>query len=55
MKMLVLGDIHGKASAVNEILQKTGTKGIDAIIITGDLTTQGAKKNRRVAKPSSGI
>jgi Icc-related predicted phosphoesterase len=44
MKMLVLGDIHGKGSAIAEILQKTGTKGIDAIIIAGDLTTQGTKE-----------
>ncbi|MFH1234267.1 MAG: metallophosphoesterase [Candidatus Diapherotrites archaeon] len=44
MKMLVLGDIHGKGSAVAGILQKTGTRGIDAVIIAGDLTTQGTKE-----------
>lgn len=44
MKMLVLGDIHGKGSAIAGILQKTGTRGIDAIIVAGDLTTQGTKE-----------
>jgi hypothetical protein len=48
MKMLVLGDIHGKGSAIAEILQKTGTKGIGAILVAGDLTTQGTREEASV-------
>ncbi|MEM0360168.1 MAG: metallophosphoesterase [Candidatus Diapherotrites archaeon] len=44
MKILVLSDIHGKTSALREIVQKPLAKKADAVVVAGDLTTLGSKE-----------
>ncbi len=42
--MLVLSDVHGKKSSLEEILSRVDKKSIEAILVAGDLTTHGTKK-----------
>lgn len=44
MKLLALSDIHSKKSALQSILSSIDRRGIEAIILAGDLTSHGSKE-----------
>ena len=39
-----MSDIHGKKSALQELLEGTGKQGIEAVVAAGDLTSHGTKE-----------
>jgi len=47
MKILVLSDIHSGTKNLEKLLKKAENRGIDLILVTGDLTNFGGKKEAK--------